>query len=91
MMPSSVSSTLPQVTIRVSGQLFRAHLNYLDQLVHSALECELWAMLDLTHLVELDRPALFYLISGEGREFGIAACPSFVREWMEHEQQRKAA
>lgn len=91
MTPSSISSALPQVTIRVSGQLFRAHLNYLDQLIQSAIECELWAVLDLAHLIELDRPALFYLLSGEGREFGIAACPSFVREWMEHEQQRKAA
>jgi len=91
MMPSSISSALPQVNIRVSGQLFRAHLNYLDQLIQSAVECDLWAVLDLTHLVELDRAALFYLISGEGREFGIAACPSFVREWMEHERERKAA
>jgi hypothetical protein len=91
MKSSGVPSALPTVTIRVSGQLFRAHLNYLDQLIQSALECELWAMLDLTHLVELDRPALFYLIDGEGRDFGIAACPSYVREWMEHELQRKAA
>lgn len=90
MMPSGVAS-LPHVTIRVSGQLFRAHLNYLDQLVQSAKECQLWAQLDLTHLVELDRPALFYLINGEDREFGIAACPDYVRDWMEHEQQRKAA
>jgi hypothetical protein len=91
MMPSGVSSARPEVAIRVSGQLFRSHLNYLDQLIQSAIECELWAMLDLTHLVELDHTALFYLIDGEDREFGIAACPSFVREWMEHEQQRKAA
>jgi hypothetical protein len=91
MMPSGVPSALPPVTIRISGQLFRAHLNYLDQLIQSAVECQLWAMLDLTHLVELDRPALFYLIDGEGRDFSIASCPSYVREWMEHEQQRKAA
>jgi hypothetical protein len=89
MTPSRVSPA--QITIRVSGQLFRAHLNYLDQLVESAIECELWAMLDLSHLVELDRPAVFYLIAGENRKFGIAACPSFVREWMDLEQQKKAA
>jgi hypothetical protein len=91
MMPSGVSSALPQINIRVSGQLFHAHLNYLDQMIQSAVECELWAMLDLTHLVEVDREALLYLINGEGRDFGIAACPGFVREWMEHEQPRKAA
>jgi hypothetical protein len=90
-MSPSTSSALPHVTIRVSGQLFRAHLNYLDQLVQSARECELWPMLDLTHLVELDTAAIFYLISGEKRDFSIIACPSFVREWMEHEKLRQAA
>jgi hypothetical protein len=34
---------------------------------------------------------VFYLIAGENRKFGIAACPSFIREWMDLEQQKKAA
>ena len=29
----------PHITIRVSGKLFEGHLAYLDQLVHSAFEC----------------------------------------------------
>ncbi|HEY6767485.1 MAG TPA: hypothetical protein VI386_22230 [Candidatus Sulfotelmatobacter sp.] len=93
-MPSKVASfasTLPHVTIRVSGQLFRAHLNYLDQLIQSAIECQLWPLLDVTHLVELDRTALFYLIRGEEREFSLVACPNFVREWIDYEKERKAA
>ncbi len=43
------------------------------------------------HLEELDRAALSYLIDGENRDFGIAACPGFIREWMEHEDGRAAA
>ena len=81
----------PQVTIRVSGKLFQGHLPYLDQLVHSAAECRLWPMLNLSHLEELDRSALFYLIDGENRDFGIVHCPSLIREWMDHESDSAAA
>jgi hypothetical protein len=81
----------PSVTIRVAGSLSAGHLAYLDQLVSSAIECALWPLLDLAHLEELDRAALMYLVEGEGRHFGILACPNFVREWMHHEKQSEAA
>ncbi|MGC2448845.1 MAG: hypothetical protein WA477_14460 [Candidatus Sulfotelmatobacter sp.] len=81
----------PHVTIRVSGKLFQGHLGYLDQLVQSAAECRLWPLLSLSSLEEIDRQALFYLMDGEGREFGIVSCPDFIREWMEHERERKVA
>ena len=80
----------PNVTIRVSGKLFQGHLAYLDQLVQSAIECRLWPVLSLAQLEELDRAALFYLIDGEGCSFGLISCPSFIREWMEHEKERAA-
>ena len=79
------------VTIRVSGKLFQGHLAYLDQLVHSAIECHLWPLLSLSQLDELDREALLYLIDGESRRFGIISCPNFIREWMERERDRAAA
>ena len=81
----------PSVTIRVSGSLSQGHLKYLDQLVASAIDCALWPILDLALLEELDRVALMYLLSGEGRDFGIVACPNFIREWMQHEKERRAA
>jgi hypothetical protein len=81
----------PHITIRVSGKLFQGHLAYLDQLVQSAIECRLWPLLSLAHLEELDREALCYLIEGENRRFGIISCPSFIREWMDHEKERAAA
>jgi len=81
----------PHVTIRVSGKLFQGHLSYLDQLVQSASECQLWPLLSLASLEELDREALSYLIEGENRDFGIISCPTFIREWMEHERYRSAA
>ncbi len=84
-------SSAPQVTIRVSGKLFRGHLEYLDQLVRSAIECRLWPMLSLARLEQLDREAVLYLIGGENRRFGIASCPNFIREWIEHEREREAA
>jgi len=79
------------ITIRVSGKLFQGHLEYLDQLVHSATECHLWPLLSLSQLEELDRDAVFYLINGENREFGITSCPHFIREWMDHERESAAA
>lgn len=84
-------SAQPTVTIRVSGKLFTGHLSYLEQLVDSARDCQLWPLLSLSNLEELDRAAVFYLVHGENRDFGIDACPSFVREWMEHEKEREAA
>ena len=81
----------PHVTIRVSGKLFQGHLSYLDQLVQSARECQLWPLLSLSNLEELDRAALFYLIDGENGEFGIISCPNFIRDWMDHEKERAAA
>ena len=81
----------PTVTIRVAGTLFQGHLEYLDQLVASAIDCGLWPLLDLIHLEELDRVALAYLMRGEGRDFGVMACPNFIREWMQHEKERCAA
>jgi hypothetical protein len=86
-----VNAPSPAVTIRVSGRLAQGHLTYLDQLVTSAIDCALWPLLDLSHLEELDHVALMYLVNGEGRRFGIVACPSFIREWMQHEQQQRAA
>lgn len=79
------------VTIRVSGKLFQGHLAYLDQLVSSAAECQLWPLLNLAQLEELDRSALCYLIDGENQRFGILSCPGFVRDWMEQERDRAAA
>jgi hypothetical protein len=79
------------ITIRVSGKLFQGHLEYLDQLVRSAIECRLWPLLSLLHLEELDRDALLYLLNGENRDFGIISCPNFIREWMDHEKERAAA
>jgi hypothetical protein len=84
-------SVSPSVTIRVSGSLSQGHLSYLDQLVVSAIDCALWPLLDLSHLEELDRIALLYLLGGEGRHFGILGCPHFVRDWMQHEKNRCAA
>lgn len=81
----------PHVTLRVSGQLFQGHLAYLDQLVQSIVECELWPLLSLANLRELDRAALLYLIAGENRRFGVISCPNCIREWMEHERERAAA
>jgi hypothetical protein len=87
--PSKIIS--PNVTIRVSGSLSESHLAYLNQLVSSAIDCALWPLFDLTHLQELDRAALTYLLTGEGRHFGVVACPNFIREWMQHEKEREAA
>jgi hypothetical protein len=81
----------PSVTIRVAGSLSQGHLAYLDQLVSSAIDCALWPVLDLAHLEELDQVALMYLAGGEGRQFGVVACPNFIREWMQHERDRQAA
>jgi hypothetical protein len=81
----------PTVTINISGSLSKGHLTYLDQLVASAIHCGLWPLLNLTRLAELDRVALVYLMGGEGRDFGMVACPNFVREWMQHESSRRAA
>jgi hypothetical protein len=81
----------PRVTIRVSGKLFQGHLDYLDQMVHSAEECRLWPLLNLAHLEELDSAALSYLTDGENRIFGIVSCPNFIREWIENEKHRDAA
>jgi len=81
---SSISA-VPDVTIRVSGKLFRGHLPYLDQLVQTAGACELWVLLDLENLEEADRAALLYLMRGEGHVFDLTSCPNFIREWMSHE------
>jgi hypothetical protein len=81
----------PHVTIRVSGKFFEGHLPYLDQLIESAADCRLWPVLNLTYLEELDQPALSFLIEGENRDFTIASCPNFIREWMEYEKARAAA
>ena len=83
-------SLAPHVTIRVSGKLFEGHLSYLDQLVQSATECQLWPLLSLAALEEVDGAALSYLIEGEGRDFGIVSCPSFIRERIEDDKQRAA-
>jgi hypothetical protein len=87
----SPKAVAPTVTIYVSGCLSKGHLTYLDQLVASAIQCGLWPLLNLTNLAELDRVALVYLMGGEGRDFGMVACPNFVREWMQHESAYRAA
>jgi hypothetical protein len=79
------------VTIRISGKRFQGHLACLDQLVRSATECHLWPLLSLSHLEELDREALLYLLNGQDQRFGIISCPNFIREWMDHEKERAAA
>jgi hypothetical protein len=48
-------------------------------------------MLNLSQLEELDTAAFTYLSVGENRDFGIASCPSFVREWIDRERGQAAA
>jgi hypothetical protein len=84
-------SPTPTVTIRVSGRLFESHLPYLNQLVQSATDCRLWAVLDLATLAEADSAAVRFLARGEDREFSIASCPTFVRESMERQRACDAA
>jgi hypothetical protein len=86
--PQPPKPVRPNVTIRVSGKLFQGHISYLDQLVQSAHECRLWPMLSLANLEELDRPALLYLVEGENRTFTVAACPYFIRQWIDNERDR---
>jgi len=81
----------PNVIIRVSGKLFHGHLSYLDRLVQSAADCQLWPLLNLSGLEELDRAALNYLMRGEDRAFSLVSCPNFIREWMDHERGHAAA
>jgi len=81
----------PNVTIRVSGKLFQGHLAYLEQLVQSAVDCHLWPLLSLSHLQELDRPALLHLVDGENSRFEILSCPGFIREWIQREKDQAAA
>jgi hypothetical protein len=79
------------VLIRVSGNLSKGHLSYLDQLVESATDCQLWPVLSLAQLEELDAAALQYLLNGEDRDFGIVSCPNLIRESIELERARTAA
>jgi hypothetical protein len=81
----------PAITIRIAGKLFQGHLSYLDQLIQSAADCQLWPLLNLAGLEELDRAAVLYLIRGEDYAFRIVGCPNFVLEWMTHERERAAA
>jgi len=83
-------SSSHHVTIRVSGKLFQGHIDYLDQLVRSAIDCHLWPLLSLSQLEELDREALLYLIENEGGRFGIISCPDFIREQMDREKRQAA-
>jgi hypothetical protein len=84
-------TSAPSVTIRVSGRLFEGHLPYIDQLVESAGECGLWPLLSLAQVEELDRAAIFYLVDGDSRDFGIVSCPDFIHKRMKHERERRAA
>lgn len=88
---SSSPQAPAHITIRVSGKLFSGHLTALDQLVQSAGECNLWPVLSLAQLDEVDQSALQYLIAGETRRFGINSCPGFIRDWMQDERERAAA
>jgi hypothetical protein len=81
----------PPVTIRVSGKLFQGHLSYLHQLVESAADCQLWPVLSLSGLEELDRAAILYLIRGENHSFSVVSCPAFVRGRMDREREQAAA
>ena len=90
MQRASSTASIPDVTIRVSGKLFQGHLSYLDQLVQLAGACELWVLLDLANLEEMDRAALLYLMRGEGYAFDLISCPNFIREWMSYESVRTA-
>ncbi len=84
-------SSLPSIVVRVSGKLFGDHLAYLEQLIESAEECQLWPVLDLSQLAELDHETVVFLINGENRDFGLVDCPTVVRERMEQVRDRLAA
>jgi hypothetical protein len=84
-------SSLPSIVVRVSGKLFSDHLAYLEQLIESAEECQLWPVLDLSQLAELDQETVVFLINGENRDFGLIDCPTVVRERMELVRDRLAA
>jgi len=82
---------LPNITIRVSGELFEGHLTYLEQLIQSAGDCHLRPLLDLGQVVDLDHAALSFLLNGESRDFDIVSCPQLVRDWINRERNNLAA
>ena len=52
---------------------------------------QLWPVLSLAKLEELDRAALLYLVDGEDDSFGIESCPVFIRESIDRERGHAAA
>lgn len=75
-----------------AGNLSAKQLYEVDRLLSDAFASSREIEIDLSRISVIDRGALRYFVSGQGRLATIVACPSYVREWMRcearHEDER---
>ncbi len=76
------------IGVALSGNLSSSRLPELRRLIDEALQAHRRVDVDLSKITLIDREAVRFFVSGEGRRVAIVGCPSYVREWMQCEARR---
>lgn len=83
----SATSDAGSVRIRISGPLSHDHLADLEKLIEAATTAGIRLLLDLQRVTVVDQSAVRYLAQGEGSKFELVSCPTFIRQWVQQENE----
>jgi len=72
-------------TFTLSGDLRDEHLPELARAVNDAALAAAAVSFDLSQVGLVDRSAIAFFVSGDGRRARIVACPAYLREWLKSE------
>jgi ABC-type transporter Mla MlaB component len=80
--------TATDLTVALIGTIESEYLPELDEVVQRAARDHRRLSFDLSQVRLVDREALAFFVSGEGRGVRLADCPAYLREWFRSEDRQ---
>lgn len=79
--------TKTSLTVALAGSIESEYLPELDELVRRAARDGRRLSFDLAQVRMVDRQAVAFFASGNGRQARLANCPTYLRKWLESENR----
>ena len=81
----TASPTAAHLTVTLIGNIFGEYLPELEHVVQDAAHSGRSVAFDLSQIGLVDREAVRFFATGEGRWARLVGCPGYLREWLKSE------
>ena len=85
MLKIDATCTADGLRVSLTGKLLAQYLGELGQIVRAASHAGLALVFDLSHVSLVDRAAVGFFTTGEGRLAKLSGCPAYLEEWFKSE------